>query len=77
VMQRKFLGLTRTNVEHLAYQLDVRKKRNQFLQEKSQDWKEVVENFPRPSSKNFIYNRWRSSLSRARDLTPESVAHFF
>jgi hypothetical protein len=74
-MQRKLLGLTRASVVHVAYQLDVRNGiKNQFLQEKSKDWKKVVANFPTTSSRNFSYNRRRSSLSKARGFTPESAA---
>jgi hypothetical protein len=57
-MQRKFLGLTRTDVMRLAFQLAVRNGiKNQFLQEKSKDWKEIFENFRTSSSRNFSYKR--------------------
>ena len=37
----------------------------------------MVEKFPTSSSRNFSYSRWRSSLSRARGFTPQSVSQFF
>jgi len=57
-MQGNLLVLTRADLVHLAYQLDVRNGiKNHFLQDKLKDWKEVVENFPTSSSSNFIYNQ--------------------
>jgi hypothetical protein len=43
---------------------------------KWKEWKEVDEKFLKSSSRNFSYNSWRSSLSRARGFTPKSVAQY-
>ena len=76
-MERKFLGLDngRSHVSRLS---TCCKKRNSkaIVHAKWKEWKEVDEKFLTSSSRNFSYNSWRSSLSRARGFTPESVAQY-
>jgi hypothetical protein len=71
--------LKMADIMSLAYQLAVSYgiKKQYFFQEKWKAWKEVVEKFPKFSSRNFSDKTWSSSLSGARGFTPESVAQYF
>jgi len=77
--ERKIFGLTMADVMHLAYLLAVRNGiKNQIFKRNEKTRRKWLKKFPTSSSsRNFSYIPWRSSLSRARGFTPESVAQYF
>ena len=72
LLERKFWGLTMADVTNLAYQLAVRNGiKNQFCKRNEKSGRKWFKNFlPR-------HQEISSSLSRARDLTPELAVQFF
>ena len=76
-MQRKFFGLTVAGFLRLAYQLAVRNGiKNQFCKRNEKAGRKWLKNFLHRYPQISVRTPEGLSLSRARGLTPESVAQF-
>jgi len=78
LMERKFFGLTMADIMCLAYQLAVRNRiKNQFCKRNEKAGRKWLKNFLCHHPQISVRTPEDLSLSRARVLTPESVAQFF
>jgi hypothetical protein len=77
-MERKFFGLTITDIMHLAYQLAVRNGiKNQFCKRNELAGRKWLKNFLHHHPEISVRTPEGLSLSRARGFTAESVLSFF
>jgi hypothetical protein len=77
-MDRKFFGLTISDVMRLSYQLAVRNGiKNQFCKRNEKAGRKWLKNFLRHHQETSVITPEGLSLSRARGFSPESIAQFF